>query len=445
MMRDPTRTSEDGSDLLRRLRHRLEPALLDLLESVVKRSAETSLPTWLVGGPVRDLVLERPITDLDVVIEGDGIGFAEQVADRTGYRMIAHERFGTATLKTDEGPHLDIASARQERYPAPGALPEVMAGEIEDDLRRRDFTINAMAVQIGPGEGCGLLDPLNGAEDLKAGTIRTLHESSFTDDPTRILRAVRFAARFGFALDERTAASLDAAVQEGALRTVSEKRLGVEVGLLLGETDPQAGLDLFQQLSLWERLLGRAWHPPGDLEGVCGSVVEAIDWYLKVDHVAEGEVPSAPDRRVVLWLRLVSTLEESAARERTIGFQLGKRARRALTELMTRAEGARVVLEEAEPSDSALHEALDELGPDTLAFLVSSAGGPGVRERVGRFLQVLRGMEPWVTGHDLEELGIPERAERGDLLRALFHDQLDGRLDSRAEAIEEAKRRISRR
>src|SRR3954452_209159 len=192
---------------------------------------------WVVGGAVRDVLLGRDPRDLDLVVEGD----AAEVARRLGEEPLLHERFGTATA----GGAVNLAAARRERYERPGALPEVELGApIAEDLARRDFTVNAIAVRLADGE----LQAVPGAlEDLSERRLRVLHERSFEDDPTRLLRLIRYAARLRFFMNEQTRELAFAAVEGGALATATPSRLGAELRLLLGEpmTGAICGLEAF--------------------------------------------------------------------------------------------------------------------------------------------------------------------------------------------------------
>src|SRR5436190_23514371 len=188
-------------------------------------------PAWLVGGAVRDLMLRGQTVDLDIAIEGDARDVARELAARLGGTAVEHERFGTATIKADDLV-VDLASTRREMYAHPGALPDVEPAPLDEDLARRDFTINAMAAALPSGE---LRDPHDGRTDLDAGVIRVLHPRSFIDDPTRLLRAVRYESRFGFRMDEDTERLARDAIAGGAPGTVSGARIRDEVLDLLGE------------------------------------------------------------------------------------------------------------------------------------------------------------------------------------------------------------------
>ena len=203
------------------------------------REAASGTATYLVGGAVRDLLLGRDRTDLDIAVEGD----AAAVGRRLGGEVRTHERFATATVHT-AGLELDLATSRSESYPEPGALPEIQPATLSEDLARRDFTLNAMAVPLaGDPE---LIDPHGGLEDLKRGALRVLHDGSFVDDPTRALRAARYAARYGFDLDPDT----ERLLREADLATVSSDRVDAELRKLAAEETARRGFELLDEWGL---------------------------------------------------------------------------------------------------------------------------------------------------------------------------------------------------
>ena len=202
---------------------------------------------WIVGGAVRDALLGRPVGELDVVVEGD----PEPVAQALGEVVAFHERFRTYDVVAPDGCVIDVVMARAERYEAPGALPDVRASGLEDDLLRRDFTVNALALS-GTGELAAAPAAL---DDLEAGRLRVLHAASFRDDPTRLWRLVRYAVRLGFAPEPATDRLAFEAVRRGALATVSGDRLGAELRLALGEPHPLAALHAAQNLGLVDGLI----------------------------------------------------------------------------------------------------------------------------------------------------------------------------------------------
>ncbi len=228
-------------------------------------------PAYLVGGALRDLLRGADAVDLDVAVEGDAPAAARELAARLEGEAVEHERFGTAIVHA-EGIVLDLATTRRERYPRPGALPEVEPASLVEDLARRDFTVNAMAAALAPVELGQLHDPHGGVPDLDAGVVRALHYRSFIDDPTRLLRAVRYEVRLGFAMDPDTEELAREAVAGGALSTVSGPRVRDELLGLLGEPDPAAGAERLRMLGI-DRGLHPALGASPDL--VAGAVLGA--------------------------------------------------------------------------------------------------------------------------------------------------------------------------
>ena len=223
-----------------------------LLRQIGTTASERGLQAYAVGGCVRDWMMGRAATaDVDVTVEGDGIGLAQEVAAALQASTKAHPAFGTATLilgAPSRRRRIDFASCRRETYAKPGAYPTVAAGSIEDDLFRRDFTINAMAAAIAPGRFGVLIDPFSGSADLRRRVLRVLHERSFLDDPSRILRGVRFAQRFDFAWEPRTRGLAHSAIAAGALGWLNAGRVSKELERMAEEPDPRACLERLADL-----------------------------------------------------------------------------------------------------------------------------------------------------------------------------------------------------
>ncbi|MFA4991762.1 MAG: hypothetical protein WC569_04195 [Candidatus Omnitrophota bacterium] len=205
------------------------------------------MKVYMVGGPVRDIFLKRPNLDLDFVVEGDAIRFAGLFSSELKGRMDAYRAFGTATIKFRDK-RVDVVTARKETYERPGAYPRVRPGTIREDLFRRDFTINAMAVSVNSETFGGLVDFYGGLRDLKKGVIRVMHDKSFIDDPTRIFRAVRFSARLGFRIEPKTKILMREALSRGFLGEVNRGRVKKEIELFLREKEPYRCLVEFGRL-----------------------------------------------------------------------------------------------------------------------------------------------------------------------------------------------------
>lgn len=226
---------------------RVPASVRPLLEAIGRLAQAQGVQAYAVGGCVRDWALGMATaTDLDVAVEGDGIAFAKHVAGALGGSVTAHPQFGTATLQLRHL-RIDVASCRKETYAKPAAYPQVTAGRLRDDLFRRDFTVNAMAMAIAPRALGRLIDPFKGMADLKAKRLRILHARSFVDDPSRILRAVRFAQRYHLTVEPRTRRALRRAVAAGMLDRLNRGRWRKEFERMTEEPHPQACLSLLAQ------------------------------------------------------------------------------------------------------------------------------------------------------------------------------------------------------
>ncbi len=221
---------------------KLPPLVQDVLDEIGAAADERRLSAWLVGGMVRDILLGRTSIDVDVVVEGDGMAFAGILAQRLKGECLVHKRFGTAAISLADGIKVDIVTARRETYVRPGALPDVFPGQLADDLFRRDFTVNAIAASLNSASFAEVRDDFDGEADIENGLIRIMHYRSFVDDPTRILRAVRYEKRFGFQMETRTLSAFKVACQEDAFRFITPVRYFNEFRRILDEVDPLPAL-----------------------------------------------------------------------------------------------------------------------------------------------------------------------------------------------------------
>ena len=344
---------------------------LERLRSLAGPALEGEDGAWVVGGVVRDLLLGRePGGIVDVVVEGDALAVARRAAQRVGGRMVVHERFGTATVEVGGG-GLDVAAARSERYARPGALPDVQLGAtVEEDLARRDFTVNAIAVNVHTGTLCAYPGAL---DDVAAGVLRVLHDRSFVDDPTRLLRLARYSARLGFAAEPHTAALAADAVT--CVRTVSPSRIGSEVRLLLREPLPDALLAL-------NGGLGReAVHPTFTARPEV--IARAVSWPLAAFASTLGAAP------------------DLAARLDALEFPAGWRD--AVVAAVERAPALAADLA-ARPTDVDLWRRARSERPETVAL--AAALDPAAEPAARRWLDDVRHRRLEITGDDLVAAGI---------------------------------------
>jgi tRNA nucleotidyltransferase (CCA-adding enzyme) len=215
----------------------LNLAQRDIFDAIREEALASGVNAYLVGGAVRDSLLnESRIDDLDFAVEGDAIAFARAAQAKLGGDVVPHERFNTATW-TFHGESVDVAMTRKEAYPRPAALPNIERADIETDLHRRDFTINAIALRVSDSS---IIDPLNGREDLQNGAMRVTHNQSFIDDPTRILRGARYAARFGYSLEPKTKSLVESGLSH--IRALSGERMKYDMELIFADRQPAGAL-----------------------------------------------------------------------------------------------------------------------------------------------------------------------------------------------------------
>jgi tRNA nucleotidyltransferase (CCA-adding enzyme) len=343
----------------------------------------------IVGGAVRDLLLGRPPRELDLVVEGD----VEAAAARLQGTVTSHDRFGTARVVTPDGCAYDLARARAERYARPGALPDVRPATLEEDLRRRDATVNAMALGLD-GRLVGVPDAL---EDLRAGVLRVLHPGSFEDDPTRLWRLARYAARLGFVVEPATRALAGAADPT----TVSGDRLGAELRLALREPDPPAALE--QARALNAALLPPAFEPrPRTLP----AALELLPPDGRADLLTLAAATAGMDVRALLgWLD-------------AMGFTADERDRVAAASRASTGAPLHRARTPAQVARAARGAPLEA---------VALAGGPNAR----RWLDELRHVRLDIDGHDLLDAGVPQGPEVGARLQRALDRKLDGEVAGR--------------
>lgn len=348
---------------------------------------------------MRDLLLGHDTIDLDVVVTGDALALARALQPAIGgdaaARLRLHEQFGTAMLLLAAGPTLDLITARREYYPAPGALPVVTAGSLDDDLRRRDFTINALLLTLDTSHPATLLDPLGGREDLARGLLRVLHDGSFVDDPTRILRGLRYAGRLDYCFEPHTDALCRAALVNGALGTVSIQRLSHELVRILSEARTAAILDRADAYGLLARFpVPLRWD------------AAARQSFVRLDLLWSNlTVPS----RFALWearfALLVATLPLNEARASASGLHLTSGAL-LLAEQVSRLRA----LVDAGPlpaRNATLGRLLDPFEPSAIIAVAAYCDDEAVRSTLVHYLATIRPLTPSLNGEALKALGLP--------------------------------------
>lgn len=399
----------------------LSPLWADLTAAAVACGRCASL--HLVGGPVRDLLLGHPLercTDLDIVAEGDAPALAAELLRLRGGTVVVHAAFGTATwTRSEDSPRVDLASARKESYPLPGALPRVEASGLGDDLLRRDFSVNAIALRLWPEPRWELVDPLDGRADLEAGILRILHPRSFLDDPTRMLRAARFAARFGLQMDAGTSRALRSALSarcggSRAFGAASGDRLRAEWELLCREPDPPSAVR-------WLAATGVAPALGLDAGRQHGLATLTRLW----EAACRGAAPWDPE--LALAALLAGADCGSAAGALGLrGAHASRLARRAAIGALAPA-----VLRAADRSD--LEDLLRSREPAERALL--QAAFPETAERIVCYEVEIAGRPPLLDGNDLLAAGMAPGPAVGAALRRARKAQLLDGLDGKDAAL----------
>lgn len=422
----PQPTVSRLTEIRRLLNDALPPAMNELLLSARDAAQVEGAALYLVGGFVRDLLLGQSTMDLDLVVEGNAIAVAERLAVQRGGRVRSHNRFGTAKVLFDDAPlgtprSLDLVTARTEFYERPTVLPQVEWSSIRQDLYRRDFTINTMAICLDRERYGELLDYYGGERDLQNGQVRVLHNLSFVEDPTRILRAVRFEQRMSFQIETRTAELIDDAVE--LLDHVTGERLRHELFLLLAEAQPEKGLLRLEQFGALAHI-----HPNLRFSRELGVLFARLRARLH-DWQAEDTAPDLKDCYLAL---LTSGMERRTLAELVARLHIGADEARLLEEV----SHLRASLDElTAPAmlPSAIYRLLAPHSREARFVLSVVTESDLARERLELYERVYAHVRPQVDGGDLRNLGLPPGPIYSEILDQVYMAILDLQLDSEAE------------
>ncbi len=403
----------------------LPTAVQILLRQAGAVAGETG--AYAVGGFVRDVLLGVENLDLDLVVEGDGIAFAERLADQLGGRVREHRKFGTAVIILADGMHLDVASTRIEFYTRPAALPDVLGSTLKQDLFRRDFTINAMAIALNAARYGQLHDYFGASRDLRDGVIRVLHNLSFIDDPTRIFRAIKFEARYHFRMEPHTERLARQALREKRLEQLSTPRVREEFVQILGEARPLRAILRMHELGVL-----RSIHPHLQVTPRIRMLLEDVTATL----AQYGELVRREKLQTwIIHMRALfsgspaALLEEVADR-----YRLANEPRRRVFLSRSQVQFLLRRLYRTKLLPSEIHELLSPLSLEMVLYVLARSKSRAIKENIVLYLERLRLMHPLVSGHHLRAWGIEPGPEMGNLLARLFAAQLDGKFKTRPEA-----------
>jgi len=406
-------------NLARQIEQYLPRQLLELVKDVSGQAAELGQRVYLVGGIVRDLLLGYPNFDLDLVAEGDAVKLAQQVAETSQAKLLAHHRFGTAKLRY-ENFTLDLATARKETYARPGALPAVTPGTLKDDLVRRDFSINTMAISLASNDYGELIDPYQGKSDLEHRLIRILHPGSFSDDATRILRGVRYEQRLGFEFEAQTVQLLKRDIP--MLDTISGDRIRHELELILKEKQPELAIKRLAELGVLPRI---SPFLKGD-----GWIAEKFDKARRLKKPSQ--LPS------LYFCLLIYSFSEENIEQFLAHLNIPAKLSRAIRDTL-RLKTRLPLLDKSSLKPSEIYYLLREYEPLAIqANAIASdekEGTPSliVHRYLQLFLTKLRYVRTALDGEELKRLGISAGPAMGHVLQILHKAKLDGEVSTRAD------------
>ncbi len=376
-----------------------------VVREAVKAARQLGLPLYLVGGGVRDLLMGRSVKDIDLVVEGDAGPLASALAAALAGKVTARSQFGTFKVSA-LGMELDVVTARRETYKKPGALPTVSPDAIADDLWRRDFTINAMALRLEPAP-TQRLDPTGGQRDIESKLVRILHDASFQDDATRMMRAVRYEQRLGFRLEEETEALLRRDLR--MLDTISGDRLRHELLLIFQEEATNLMLLRTAELGL--------------LAAVHSGLPDVKELTRRLERLAASLQPT----------HYVAVLAYSLDDHEREGFiqrlKMPATWAKAVRDVASARDAAGVLAGERSPA--AAYRKLHGLSVEAIQVAASLAPLEGSRHALERYVNEWRHVRPLLSGRDLERLGLPPGPRIGEMLAALRDARLEGRVHTR--------------
>ncbi|MGB2600874.1 MAG: CBS domain-containing protein [Candidatus Omnitrophota bacterium] len=438
-----------SADITSRMDMLLPKKFMKLIKSITAEADSRDIKLFVVGGFVRDLLLGQKNYDLDIVVEGDAIKFGKIIADKLRGSLVVHKKFGTSTvvmnwpewlgpsLHPDNKFKIDIATARQETYAAPAALPTVKFSSLREDLYRRDFTINAMAIEVNKKDFGLFIDFFDGIKDLEKGIIRTLHDKSFIDDPTRIFRAVRFEQRFGFEIESHTEYLIKHAVKQEMFRRTENQRIRDELVLILKEKDPEKAV--FRMRELHEL---RFIHPELVLKRSMKKnfvqLKSVAQWY---------EATASRKRKLDIWLmNLMIVLDKLTLKQ--VEEVLGKFVFTRSESIRLRSykkmgdKAARKLSSRNKMKPSQVYDILEPFSHEVTLCIMAKTKSKTVQRRIKKFFTDYNGMELHIKGHDIKKEGVSPGPEYKDMLKKILCRKLDGKLPAKKDELKYMRKLI---
>lgn len=415
-----------ASNLDSLINQRLPLEIQFLLRKVGELAQEKEQTIYVVGGFVRDLLLGKRNLDIDLVVEGNGMEFAQHLAQNMNGELKVHASFGTATVTLPDGMKLDVATARREFYEYPAVLPTVESGSLKQDLYRRDFTINAMAVKLNP-EGYGeLIDFFGAQKDLKEGLIRVLYNLSFIEDPTRIFRAIRFEQRYDFKIEPQTLGFIQHALKMGVIEQLSGNRLKNEFLLILREQNPVKVLRRSEKLNIFSYV-----HHNLELDKEILNLLAYADMTMNHFPYPLGE----KDRIAVYFLILVHKIEANAIEEIANRLEFCRDDLEKMFSAIRHYSEVEEFLQQEDIKPSEIFEKLHDFCLSNIYFFLIKTKEYKVKKRLVFFLQKLKNFKSEIGGKDLMELGFKPGPIFKKVLEEVRRARMDGIVATREEEL----------
>ncbi len=434
----PEESEIHGKNVFRLLKERLPEDILSTLQLSGKIADEMGVSVYAIGGFVRDLLLRVDNLDIDLVVEGNGILFAEYFAKIAKARLKAHRRFGTAKVIFPDGFKIDIATARTEYYEKPLALPLVELSSLKHDLHRRDFTINTLAIQLNKKKFGYLIDFFGGRRDLKEKKIRVLHSLSFIEDPTRVFRAIRFEQRYGFKIGKNTLFLLNNIINMDLLSKLQDYRLFLELYLILKEENPIQAINRMKKLNLLKLIHPNIQNNEKLIENL-REIKKVIDWY----HLLYLEGPIK--NWFIYFIGLTDQLNEKEYSELCQRFKINQKYRSEL--LQIKIKHSLILkklssLHNLKPSN--LYNILHPFITETLLYSMAKSPQDEIKKIISHYLTTIKGTKILLTGEDLKSMGYAPSPYYKKILRELLEAKLDGKIKTKEEEKDYVKKYLEK-
>ena len=411
--------------------------ILEILYYIGKTGDELGYSVFMVGGIVRDLFLGIPSLDLDIVIEENALKFARYFSNKLKGKIRSHQKFKTAVVVLPNGLKIDFASARREFYEFPAALPKVEFASIKKDLYRRDFTINAMAIQLNEDKFARLLDFFGGKRDLESKKIRILYSLSFTEDPARIIRAIRFEQRYDFTIEQSTEKFLKKAIKEGLLSKIRKKRLSEEFFILLHEKKPVKVLKRMDEL--------------GVLSGIIPKFSLSDDLVKRLEEVEEilirwhERFPKEIINKSMIYIYYLLKLSDIGIKNITKKIELNSKNIKILENIIDEKELIVSILKDKKTLPSNIYYYLKSINNELLFILfLENYNNETIIKRIKDYLDIYKYTSTYITGNDLIKIGMRPNPIYAKILKLILYLQLNGILKNKDDELDFVKKIIEK-